>query len=333
MSIKTNTYHLHLESHHNRPTLFHLTDADWAAAAKRHRVLAKKLRVTVGWDNQIIGEALKTADFMIINAVPPREHLRDIAPHLKWIQTTAAGIDALMPLTWLPKDIALTNNTGAHGAKAEESCLMALLMLQARLPQVLKNQQAKVWDCICTVPIAGKSVVIVGFGDLGQGAGRAAKKLGMQVTAVTRSGTPHRLADRVVKSSRIDSVLPKADFVIVTAPLTLETRNLMSRERIKLLKRGAGFINIGRAPIVDYEALRERLDKEELGGAVLDVFDKEPLAADSPWWTTQNTFVLPHIACDDPRYIERLFDSWFANFERFLAGKKLRNIVNRQLGY
>ncbi len=337
MSIKSNTYnksyHLHLESHHDRPVLFHLTEADWAAAAKRHRALAKKLRVTVGCDNQIIGAALKTADFLMINAVPPRERLREIAPQLKWIQTTAAGIDALMPLTWLPKDIALTNNTGAHGPKAEESCLMALLLLQSRLPEILKNQAAKVWDCICTVPIAGKSVVVVGFGDLGQGAGRAAKKLGMHVTAVTRSGTPHRLADRVVKSARINSVLPKADFVIVTAPLTTETRNLLSRERIQLLKRGAGFINIGRAPIVDYEALRVRLDKGELGGAVLDVFDREPLSADSPWWTTRNTMVMPHVSCDDPRYIERLFDSWFANFERFLAGKKLRNQVDRKLGY
>ena len=218
MSIKTNTYkdlfHLHLESHRDRPVLFHLTEADWEAARKRHRMLAKKLRVTVGSDNQIIHEALKTADFMITNAVPPRERFRDIAPRLKWIQTTAAGIDALMPLDWLPKDVTLTNNTGAHGPKAEESCLMGLLMLQSRLPEILRNQQNHVWDCICTTPIAGKTVVVVGFGDLGQGAGRAAKKLGMQVIVVTRSGTPHRLADRVVKASRIDGVLPKADFEI-----------------------------------------------------------------------------------------------------------------------
>ena len=337
MSIKTNTYphpyHLHLESSQQRPELFHLTEADWAAAALRHRALAKKLRVTVGWDNRIIDDALQTADFLVINSVPPKERLRQRAPQLKWIQTTAAGIDALMPMTWLPKDIALTNNTGAHGAKAEESCLMALLMLQSRLPAVINNQQHRVWDAICTVPIAGKTVVIVGFGDLGQGAGRAAKKLGMNIIAVTRGGTPHKLAHRVVKSTRIDSVLPKADFVIVTAPLTPETRNLISRERISLLKPGAGFINIGRAPLVDYEALREGLDSGALAGAVLDVFEQEPLAPDSPWWTTKNTVVLPHIACDDARYIERLLDFWFANFERFLAGRKLKNIVDRKLGY
>jgi phosphoglycerate dehydrogenase-like enzyme len=332
MSIKTNTYHLHLESSRKRPLIFQPTAADWAAAAQRHRALAKKLRVTVGQDNEILDEALKTADFMI-NSAPPKEHLRERAPHLKWIQTTAAGVDGLMPMTWLPQDITLTNNTGAHGEKAEESCLMALLMLQSRLPEVIKNQYDHAWKSVFTTPIKGKTAVIVGFGDLGQGAGRAAKKLGLTVIAVTRSGTAAKPADRVVKSSRIDSVLPKTDFVIVTTPLTAETRGLIHRDRINALKPGAGFINIGRSPIVDYVALRERLESGALCGAVLDVFDQEPLPPDSPYWTTRNLIVLPHISCDDPRYIERLLDFWFSNFERFLAGKKLKNIVDRRLGY
>jgi phosphoglycerate dehydrogenase-like enzyme len=330
--MNSNTYHLHLESGRKRPVIFQMHEADWTAAAKRHRALAKKLHVTVGHDNEILDDALKSADFMI-NSTPPRDHLRERAPKLKWIQTTSAGVDGLMPMTWLPQDITLTNNTGAHGAKAEESCLMALLMLQSRMSEVIKQQHERVWKGIFTTPIAGKTVVVVGFGDLGQGAGRAAKKLGLNVIAVTRSGTPHKLADRVVKATRIDSVLPKADFVIVTSPLTLETRGLVNRDRIRLLKPGAGFINIGRSPIVDYAALHERLESGELGGAVLDVFDQEPLPADSPYWAAKNLVVLPHISCDDPRYIEHLLDFWFSNFERFLAGKKLKNIVDRQLGY
>ena len=332
MSIKTNTYHLHLETGSKRPVIFQIHPADWTAAAKRHRTLAKKLRVTVGQDNTLLDDALKTADFMI-NSAPPKDGLRERAPNLKWIQTTSAGVDGLMPMTWLPKDITLTNNTGAHGEKAEESCLMALLMLQAKMPQVIQQQQNRVWKGVFTTPITGKTVVVVGFGDLGQGAGRAAKKLGCNVIAVTRSGKATKLADKVVSSARIDSVLPKADFVIVTAPLTAGTRGLVNRDRINRLKPGAGFVNIGRSPIVDYVALRERLEKGELCGAVLDVFDQEPLPPDSPYWTTQNLMVLPHISCDDPRYIAHLLDFWFLNFERFLAGRKLINIVDRQLGY
>ena len=200
MPIKSNTNHLHLESNSQRPLIFQPRLVDWQAAALRHRALAKKLRITAGENTAIFDEALKTADFLLTNTAPPRDELRARAPNLKWIQTTSAGVDFLMPLTWLPKDIALTNNRGAHGPKAEESCLMALLMLQARMPEVLKNQSDRVWRSIFTTPIIGATAVIIGFGDLGQGAGRAAKKLGIKVIAVTRSGKAHRLADRVPPS-------------------------------------------------------------------------------------------------------------------------------------
>lgn len=329
---KSDLLHLHLESFRKRPALFHLTEERWLAAARRHRALAKRLRVTIGWDGDVIGEALKTADVMI-NSSPPREGLRARAPRLKWIQTTGAGIDGLLPLDWLPRDIALTNNRGAHGPKAEDSCAMAISLLNSRLPQLLANQRSRVWQPIYTTPVSGKTVVVIGFGDLGQGAGRAAKKLGARVIAVTRSGKAGRPADEAQPVSRIDRVLPRADFVVVTTPLTPETRNLLSRERLDLLKPEAGLINISRSPVVDYDALREKLAQGSLAGAVLDVFQPEPLPPDSPFWDTPNLIALPHVSCDDPRYIHHLFDTWFANFERFLKGKPLRNRIDPLRGY
>ncbi|MDB5867340.1 MAG: S-adenosyl-L-homocysteine hydrolase, binding domain protein, partial [Betaproteobacteria bacterium] len=173
----------------------------------------------------------------------------------------------------------------------------------------------------------------IGFGDLGQGAGRAAKKLGLNVIAVTRTGKPVRPADVVYPVTRIERALPKADFVIVTTPLTAQTRGLLNRERLALLKPHAGLMNIGRSPVVDYVAVMEMLAKGKLSGAVLDVFDQEPLPPASPVWTTPNLVILPHISCDDPRYIDQLFDTWFANLDRFIAGRKLKNIVDRKLGY
>ncbi|MES2564512.1 MAG: D-2-hydroxyacid dehydrogenase [Pseudomonadota bacterium] len=324
--------HLHLESSRSRPPLYALTEEKWAAAAKRHRTLAKHLRVTIGWDGDILDDALNTVDVMM-NSNPPREDIRVRAPRLKWIQTTAAGVERLMPLDWLPQDIVLTNNSGAHGAKAEESCAMALLMLNTRMPQVFINQHRHHWDQLHSTPIVGKTVVVIGFGDLGQGAGRAARKLGLKVIAVTRSGKPTRPAHVVYPVSRIDRALPKADFVIVTTPLTTETRDLLNRERLSLLKPGAGFINIGRSAVVDYAALMEKLENGDIGGAVLDVFDTEPLPPESPLWTTRNLIVTPHVSCDDPRYIDQLFDTWFKNLERFIKGRKLKHIVDRELGY
>ena len=329
---QTKKLHLHLESARDRPALFHLTEERWAAAAKRHRDLAKKLRVTIGWDGDIIDDALKTADVMI-NSYPPRENLRERAPRLKWIQTTGAGVDAIAPLDWLPDDVTLTNNSGAHGFKAEDSCAMALLMLNSRMPEILTNQRERRWDAVYSDPIAGKTAVVVGFGDLGQAAGRAAKKLGLKVIALTRSGKPARPADAVYPVNRIDRILPKADFVVVTTPLTPETRGLLDRKRLDFLKPHVGIFNIGRAPIVDYDALVEKLGKRELSGAVLDVFDEEPLPPDSPYWTVPNLVITPHVTCDNLQYVDRLFDTWFANLERFMAGKKLKNVVDRKLGY
>ena len=325
-------FHLHVENGRKRPVIFQLSEQIYAAAEQRHRALAKRLTVTIGWDGDILDAALQRADIMI-NSNPPRERLRERAPRLKWIQTTGAGIDQLVPLDWLPRNVALTNNSGAHGAKAEDYCTMALLMLQARRAGVIANQSVAKWEQIFTTPIAGKTVVVIGFGDLGQGAGRAAKKLGLTVLAVTRSGKAARLADAAYRVSRIERALPRADFVIVATPLTPDTRGLLNRARLNLLKPTAGLINIGRSAVVDYNALCDKLDTGGLTGAMLDVHSPEPLPADSRLWTTRNLIVTPHISCDDPRYMDFLCDSWFANFARFLAGKPLKNQVDRKLGY
>ena len=325
-------FHLHLETRRTRPEHLKLKESFWSAAAKRHPELAKRLRVTIGWDDEILEDALKTADFMITQ-FPPTERLGERAPRLRWIQTTGAGIDQLLPLDWLPPNITLTNNRGAHGQKAEDSCTLALLAIHTGLPEVIRNQRDHRWEMVLTPPIAGRTAVVVGFGDLGQGAGRAAAKLGLRVVAVTRTGKAEAPANESYPVARIDEALRGADFLILTSPLTAETRGLITRERLGLLKPGAGVINIGRAALMDYEGLREKLERGELGGAVLDVFDDEPLPPESPWWTTHNTIVTPHISCDSPAYIDALLDRWFHNFERFLAGKPLVNTIDPRRGY
>jgi hypothetical protein len=128
-------------------------------------------------------------------------------------------------------------------------------------------------------------------------------------------------------------VIGKADFVVVATPLTDATRNLIDAAMLDRMKQGAGLMNIGRAAVVDYDALCVRLASGRLSGAILDVFSPEPLPATSPLWAVPNLMVLPHITCDDPRYIEYLLDFWFENFGRWLAGRKLKNIVEPARGY
>jgi phosphoglycerate dehydrogenase-like enzyme len=157
------------------------------------------------------------------------------------------------------------------------------------------------------------------------------------VIAVTRSGALTRAtakaADSVVPVSKLARTIGKADFVVVATPLTAQTRGLVDGAMLDRMKDGAGLMNIGRAPVVDYDALSARLDSGKLSGAILDVFSPEPLPASSPLWTVPNLVVLPHITCDDPRYIDFLLDFWFENFARRLAGRKLKNIVEPLRGY
>jgi phosphoglycerate dehydrogenase-like enzyme len=304
----------------------------WKAAAKRHPELAQKLRVTIGWDGDILDESLRTADFMI-NWSPPRDRLRERAPRLVWIQTTGAGLDAILPLDWLPPGVTLTNNRGAHGAKAEDTVTLALLALHMRLPSFVEQQRQKTWREIITPPIAGRTAVVLGFGDLGQAAGRAAKKLGVRVVAITRTVKAAAPADEARTVDALDDVLPQADFLVIAAPLLPSTRGLVDRARLARLKPHAGVVNIGRAAIVDYEALNEMLGRNALAGAVLDVFEEEPLPPQSPWWSTPNVLVLPHVSCDTPDYADRLLDRWFENFARWLEGRPLANVVDPGLGY
>ena len=325
-------YHLHIESQRARPPHLSVTEEVWREAASRHPELAAKLRVTIGWDGDILDEALRTADFMI-NWNPPQDRLRSRAPRLRWIQTTGAGLDAILPLDWLPEGVTLTNNRGAHGHKAEDSVALGLLALHMRLPALMDQQRERVWREILTPPIAGATAVVLGFGDLGHAAGRAARKLGLRVIAVTRKGEGGAPADETHPVDTLDDVLPRADFLVIAAPLLPTTRGLIDSARLELLKRTAGIVNIARAAIVDYPALREKLERGELAGAVLDVFDEEPLPAESPWWTTPNVIVMPHVSCDTPGYANRLLDRWFENFQRLLEGRPLVNTVDPGLGY
>jgi phosphoglycerate dehydrogenase-like enzyme len=323
--------HLHIENNTRASALSHVKPAHVEAAVARHPALGA-LKITIGWDADILDEALRGADYLI-SSRPPRDHLRGRAPKLRWIQTTGAGVDHLLPLDWLPADIVLTNNSGPHGPKCEDFCTMALLALSARLPRLMDQQRERRWESLFTVPIAGKTCVVIGYGDLGQAAARAGKKLGLTVIAVNRSGKGAGPADRLVASSQADELLPLADFVIVTAPLTAETRDFMGRRRLALLRPEAGIVNVARAPLVDYTALEEVLRAGRLAGAILDVHDPEPLPSDSRLWSVPNLMLTPHISCDDPRYVDMLLDAWAANLARLDSGEGLKNVVDRIRGY
>lgn len=327
------TIRLHIENARKKASIFHITHELWNAACERHRALARHVDVSIGWDGDILDEALRTAEILI--GVPAqRANLAQRAPRLRWLHATSAGIDGLLPLDWLPEGVAFTNNRGAHGVKAEQYMRMALTALHIRMPEVIANQRAHRWEQRFSPTISGKTALVIGLGDLGTAAARAARQLGMRVVAVRRSGKRSRYADAVHDHSLLDTLLPEADVVVLAVPLTPQTRNLLNRERIALMKPGAGVVNIARAPVADYAALADALANRRLAGAVLDVVEPEPLPPESPLWETPNLIITPHISCDDgEHYVDISLDLWFENLACFMQGKRLKRCVDPRIGY
>jgi phosphoglycerate dehydrogenase-like enzyme len=330
--------HIHFETGRAKPPVFRMTRALIDAAAGRNRA-AKGVELTLGSDLDDLAPlgtaaGLVTSNDMIRIAKFPLASLAARAPHLRWIHIIGAGIEPLLPLDWLPRRVTLTNNSGVHIQKTGEFATMALLMLNARLPPMLASQAARRWAPIFTPAIAGRTVAVIGLGDMGGAAARQAKGLGMTVLGVRRRPRPHRYVDEMFATERLTEALARADFIFGAAPLTPATRHLIGRRALASAKRGAGLVNVGRAGVMDYDAVREALVSGALSGAVLDVFDPEPLPADSPLWTTPNLVVMPHCSSDDgERYLPLTFDLVFDNIARMSAGKPLKNRVDRKKGY
>jgi phosphoglycerate dehydrogenase-like enzyme len=328
---------IRFETRATKPQVFRMTEP--AIAAARTRSGLSDIRVSLGEDLSDLGwlgdaDALVTSNDIVRDPRFPIGDLTATAPRLRWIHIIGAGIEPLLPLDWLPHDVVLTNNSGIHAEKMHESATMALLMLNARLPAIVTNQRQARWDPIFTTRIVGKTVLIVGVGDMGAAVARAAKTLGLHVIGVRRRGAAHVDVDRMVPVGALDAVLPEADFVVLAVPLTPETDNLLDRRRIGLIKPGAGLFNIGRAGSLDHDALVAALRSEALSGAILDVFDPEPLPASSPLWHADNVVLTQHVTSDDlDEYLPKTYDLVFVNAARLVRGEPLLNSVDPARGY
>jgi phosphoglycerate dehydrogenase-like enzyme len=329
--------HIRFETRPDKPPVFLMTERLVAAAKARSGVAG--IRTSLGEDLQdkswlADAAGLVTSNDIIRDPKFPLRELAAAAPHLKWIHIIGAGIEPLLPLDWLPAGVTLTNNSGVHAPKMRESALMALLMLNAQLPAIVTHQRAARWQPIFTPQIAGRTLLVIGVGDMGGAVGSAGKLLKMRVIGVRRSGEPHPDVDQMVTEAALDGVLPEADIVVLATPLVPATRNLMDRRRFALMKPGAAFLNIGRAGSVDHEALIDRLRSGALSGAILDVFDPEPLPATSPLWHAPNLILTQHVTSDDlDLYLPKTFDLVFANAARLQRGEPLLNAVDPRRGY
>jgi phosphoglycerate dehydrogenase-like enzyme len=319
--------HLHIENSTRLGDVFDVSPSRLNDALARHSEIADDIRVTVGRDGEDFRDNMASADVLFAWDFE-RAELAKIAPRLRWIQMQGAGVNHLLPLDWIPPGVTLTNSRGAHGERASEYLIMAILALNNRLAAMTTNQREKRWQKIHNSTIRGKTLLIYGVGNIGGDTALAAKQFGLRVLGIRRTGVAHDNVDEMHRPEALLSLLPRADFVLITAPHTPLTDHVFGRQEFDLMKQDAGFINYSRSKLVDYKALREALIADRIS-AIVDVFDEEPLPSSSPLWHTPNLIITPHCGSNDPLYHEqRSLDILFDNVKRFLDGEELHNIVD-----
>ena len=259
-------------------------------------------------------------------------------PNLRWYQQWGAGADWLMRHPELAeRDFIITNASGVHAIQISEHILALLLAFARRLPQACRAQLRGEWqrqEREQIFELAGKTMVLIGVGAIGERTAALAAALDVRVIGVRRDPTaPAPGIARLIGPERLADVLPEADFVVLTVPLTHETRHMIGERELRLMKPTAHIVNIGRGGTIDEDALIRALREGRIAGAGLDVFEHEPLPPDSPLWAMTNVIITGHYAGVTPAYDVRAFEVFLDNLRRYRAGQPLRNVVDKRLGY
>ena len=263
------------------------------------------------------------------------------ASRLRWIHVPAAGLGPLLFPALIESEVVLTNGRGIHATSMAEHTLGVMLAFVRKLHLARDAQRERRWrqrEMWSEPPafreLAGGTLGLFGLGAVGSAISRVVRPLGIRVIAVRRHpATDAAPADEQWGLERLDEMLACADWVVLAAPLTAETRGVLGRARIAAMKPGGILVNLGRGALVDEAALTEALEGGRLAGAALDVFEQEPLDPASRLWDLPQVIVTPHVSGLGPRYWERSVELFARNLRAFLAGGALVNVVDKRAGY
>jgi phosphoglycerate dehydrogenase-like enzyme len=253
------------------------------------------------------------------------------APKLKWIQALGTGVDGVIDQPSLDPKVVVTNIRGIHGEPVSEAAIMAMLALSRRLPDSVRYQDKHSWTRWAPRLIDGKTVGIFGVGLIAEALAPRCKALGMRVIGFSSTRREVKGFDRMCLRGELIEVAPELDYFVLLVPYAEDTRRLIGAEVFAAMKRSAYFVNLARGGIVEEDALIAALEAGEIAGAALDVFQEEPLPADSPLWSTKNVIITPHLGGFCDVYAERALPTIEHNMECFLRGDidGMINLVQR----
>ena len=266
------------------------------------------------------------------------------APQLTWVHSASAGVERALTPAARERDIVITNARGVFSRPIAEYVMMMILAVSRKLPGLLELQRERTWQPLEGTELRDVTVGIVGLGSIGRAVGALATAFGCRVVATRRrpetgvapSEEPsfgEALLDRVGGPETLPALLAESDFVVLAAPLTPETENMIDATTLAAMKPGAWLINVARGRLVDERALLRALRDGPLGGAVLDTFRDEPLQPGSPFYDLPNVIVTPHTSWSSGRVLDRSVELFCDNLRRFAQGEPLVNVVDPRQGY
>jgi len=297
----------------------------------------EKVPHTTGSDASAFAEAA-TAATAILNWSASRGLLRTvlaICPNVKWVHSRSAGLDGVLFPELVERDVILTNSRGVFSASLGEFTLAAILYFAKDFRRMIRNQSVARWEPFDVEVIAGKTVGIVGYGDIGHAVAMRVHAMRMRVLATKRhvSQGSDPLIERYYSPQQLRKMLADCDYVVVAAPLTEETRHMIGEPEFEAMKPSAVMINVGRGPVIHEEALVKALISGRIKGAGLDVFEHEPLPSGHPLYRLENVLLSPHCADNTPDWKDRAMDFFLHQYDRFAKYEPLENVVNKRLGY
>jgi phosphoglycerate dehydrogenase-like enzyme len=303
-----------------------------AEAAAYHRLIRpadlQHLDIHLATDAQAAAPLVSACN-IILGDPPLVGEVLQKAASLQWVQSTWAGVDALCR-QGQRRDYVLTGARDVFGPQMSEYMICYLLMLERRVPEMLQNQRQKRWKPFRYRPAGEITLGIIGLGSIGAQLAKTARHFGIRVIGMNRTGKACEHVDKVYTQDD-GEFFRRPDYIISTLPDTRETRRFLNADRFALMKPSAVLMNVGRGASVNEQHLVEALRKGVIGGAVLDVFEQEPLPQDSPLWSLPNVYVTPHIAAlSFPSDIAAIF---IGNYHRFLRGQPLRHTIDFGAGY
>lgn len=293
--------------------------------------LAEKLEVHSLPLNQPVPDELAARTDLLLGWRP--DNCLKRMPRLRWIQAMTAGVEALLGDPDLRDDVALCCARGSHRVSMPENILGAIFHLTKPYMPIALDQRDSRWNKRQSVPLAGKTLGILGLGAIGQELARKAEALEMRVIGTKRRPEPLPHVAQVYPQSATAEVLGASDFVVLLLPATPDTENFINAERLRAMKPTAWLLNFARGALIVDADLIAAVKSKSIAGAVLDVFREEPLPVSHPFWQTEGVLVLPHIGGGHPDRTQAVADIFVDNVRRFLACQPLNALVDRAQGY